>query len=634
MLAALASSLPEPLTVVDVGCRWGPAELWRKLPNVRLFGFDPDAAECERLNQSAGPLARFVPTALGASAGTAELHLAAEPACSSLFPPDGELAKDRPGLALTNEVGRTQIQIDALDAWLDREGVERVDFLKIDTQGSELQVLKGASGALATAAAVEVEVEFNPIYLGQPLFSEVDSFLREQGFVLWRLANLAHYGLPGGASVYETTETHWFDHPDPATFSGRGGQLFWANAFYVRRSIAFGGSCDSWRECLRDAVVTGALGFWELAARAAGGAVQEAPADLIPNLEIFIAAHAGPPDPAPVGAPPPPPVKVSDVSDDGTVLRPYEIGDFAAEVGARLGRVLSERSHQKRASAIQEAILKTALPDGLAGPASIGSRRVRRMVHVSPEASFEIILDPELDDWKTAAYLADEGHMVDADLVDLVLNLSGPGEIVLDLGAFVGGIALPAAAAGCTVVAVEPWSHTAGLLRASAAANGFSNLKVLRAAVTEEAGMADFFAAGLYGRIASPGDEPVVSVPTVRVDDLVAELGAPRVRLVRIDVEGAESRVLDGMAGLLTGTDPPAVLFEADEVALRRNGFTSRRLFARFDELGYELYQVGARTLTLLRRSDRAVPAVVDCLAVKGMPPAVPGWNLIGGAVS
>ncbi|CAN5872394.1 hypothetical protein BH23ACT12_BH23ACT12_00130 [soil metagenome] len=631
MLASLASFLPEPLTVVDVGCRWGPDELWRALPNVRLLGFDPDAAECERLNQSAGPLTRFVPIALGASAGTAELHLAAEPACSSLFPPDAELAKDRPGLALITEVGREEIQIDALDSWAQREGVGRADFLKIDTQGSGLEVLKGAGAALETAAVVEIEVEFNPIYLGQSLFGEVDTLLRKSGFVLWRMANLTHYGLPNGSSAFETTETHWFDHPDPATFSGQGGQLFWANAFYVKRHIAFGGSCNGWQECLRDAVVTGGLGFWDLSARAAAGAVEGAPADLAAKLQSFVAAPAGPPAPVPEAAPAsPPPVRVSDTPDGGTVLRTYEIGDFAAEVGARLGQVLSERTHRERVSAIQEATLKPALPDRLASPASIGSRRVTRRIQLPSGPAFEIIVDPELDDWKTAAYLAGEGHMVDAALVDLVLNLAGPGEVMLDLGAFIGGIALPAAAAGCTVVAVEPWSHTAALLRASATANGFSNLKVLRAAVTEEAGMTDFFAAGLYGRIASAGDEPVVAVPTVRIDDLVTELGSPQVRLMRIDVEGAEPRVMDGMAGLLTGPNPPKVLFEADEVALRRNGFTSRKLFARFDELEYRLYEVGDHTLTLLRPSDRAVPPVVDCLAVKGLPPAVPGWKLIG----
>lgn len=636
-LATLATSLPDPLTVVDVGCRWGPSELWRDLPNVRLFGFDPDAAECERLNQLAeGTLRRFVPLALGATTGTAQIHLAAEPACSSLYTPDMETARDRPGLALITEVGVEQVDVEALDIWAAGEGVGRIDFLKIDTQGSGLAVLEGAEAALEATAVVEVEVEFNPIYLGQPLFSEVDTFLREHGFVLWRMANLTHYGLPDGASTFETIETHWFDHPDPAVFPGRGGQLFWANAFYVTRRIAFGAECEDWQECLRDAVVTGGLGFWDLAARAAAAAVDGAPPEVAARLKSFLSAHSGQPEPAPEAPPaPPPPVGVSDNPDDQTVLRPYEIGDFVAEVGTKLGRVLTERAmsaERSAISAVQEADLKTALPDRLASPVSIGSRRVTRRVQLSTGAAFDIVLDPELEDWKTAAYLAGEGHMVDAALVDLVLNLAGPGEVMLDLGAFIGGIALPAAAAGCTAVAVEPWSHTAALLRASAAANGFSNLKVLRAAVTEEAGMADFFAAGLYGRIASPGDQPVVAVPTIRVDDLVTELGSPQVRLVRIDVEGAEPRVLDGMAGLLTAPNPPAILFEADEVALRRNGSTSRKLFARFGELRYQLYEVGDRTLTLLIPSDRPVPPVVDCLAVKGLPPAVPGWKLIGGS--
>jgi Methyltransferase FkbM domain len=71
--------------------------------------------------------------------------------------------------------------------------VSRIDFIKLDTQGSELEILQGGVRALAGVRCVEVEVEFNPIYRGQPLFYEVDAFMRGQGFVLWKLTNLVHY---------------------------------------------------------------------------------------------------------------------------------------------------------------------------------------------------------------------------------------------------------------------------------------------------------------------------------------------------------------------------------------------------------------------------------------------------------
>jgi FkbM family methyltransferase len=652
MLARLAGSLATPLTVVDVGCRWGPAGRWKGVPNLRLFGFDPDPVECEKLNRAAAndPLVKFFPLALGASSERAQLHVAVEPACSSLYPPDPELVSERPGLALISEVGREEVQIETLDRWCDREGVERVDFLKLDTQGSGLDVLRGAERTIASVRVVEVEVEFNPIYLGQPLFPEVDTFLRDRGFVLWRMADLTHYGLPNGVSQFRTTESHYFDHPEPETFHGRGGQLFWANAYYVNRRIAFGSDAGNWQDCLADMVVTAGLGFWDLAAQAAArgmdgvpGEVGEPVRDLVLALAggDFTAAGSEGTDPASDSTAQPPGGEEDLTSDEPaaqleseTTLRPYEIGEFAIEVGARLGSALADPSRTVARSplgAVQESYLKPALPQRPAGAASMGSRRVSKTVRLSSGVVFEIVLDPELDDWKTAAYLADEGHMADAALVELVLKLAAPGEVVLDLGAFIGGISLPAAASGCNVIALEPWAHAAALLRASASANRFNNLKVLRTAATEEAGMADYYPAGLHGRIACRGDDPVVAVPTVRIDDLVTELGSPQVRLVRIDVEGAEPGVLEGMTGLLGGGKPPAVLFEADDAALRKMGSGQSQLFTRFEELGYEVYEVGDRTLSLLRPPERAVPPVVDCLAVKGLPPAVPGWKLARG---
>lgn len=639
LLAELAGCLSSPLNVVDVGCRWGPAERWTRLPNVRLLGFDPDAQECANLNEASAedPLTEFFPVALGASTGTAQLHLTAEPACSSLYPPDQQLIQERPALALISQTDSVEVALETLDRWCASEGVETVDFLKVDTQGSELDILQGAQKILETARAVEVEVEFNPIYLGQPLFADVDTFLRAHGFVLWRLANLTHYGLPESLSAFKTTEDHYFDHPQVATFDGGGGQLFWANAYYVRRSTAYGVTGTHWSDHLADTVVAGGLQFWDLAARSATLALDGAPSGVCAKLSELLSAHLDrverPADLLEAATAEPPNVDSPDREIDKTALRHYEIGQYAAEVGSRLATVLAERSqNMPRGSleAVQDADLKPALPHRPVLQAAVGSRRVTRRVRLVSDIEFEMVLDPELDDWKTAAYLANQGSLVDATQVELVLKAVKPQELVLDVGAFIGGIALPAAASGCNVVAIEPWTHACELLRASASANRFGNLRVLRAAATEEAGMADYFPAGLYGRIAVKGDQPLVAVPTVRIDDLVGELGSPRVRLVRLDVEGAELRVIEGMLELLTGAHPPAVLFEADDAALRKMGCTQHRLLERVEELGYTLYQVGDRTLRALSAPEWKIPAVAECLAVKGLPPAIPQWKLIG----
>jgi FkbM family methyltransferase len=266
--------MPEPATVVDVGCRWGAESFWLKLPNIGVIGFDPDEVECRRLTELAGGApVRYVPVALGAEAGPARLHLTEQPACSSLYPPDAGLIATRPSLSVITPVGETGIHLQRLDDWCAAEGVERVDYLKIDTQGSELGVLQGAGRILESVRVVEAEVEFNPIYEGQPLFGDVDAYLRKRGFVLWRLSQLAHYCLPNGLSDFPTNEIHYYDVTHPVQVTGTGGQLYWANAFYVRREMAFPPGPVRWETALRDAVLTGALGYWDLARTAAAGAV-------------------------------------------------------------------------------------------------------------------------------------------------------------------------------------------------------------------------------------------------------------------------------------------------------------------------------------------------------------------------
>lgn len=222
-----------PFTLADVGCRWGASDRWREFAQpVHIVGFDADEAECERLNANAAPTTRYVPIALGAEAGEATLYLTQEPGCSSLYEPDPEVLAKHPILdAVMRPVGTTQVELTTLDAWA-AENDTTFDAAKLDVQGAELDVLKGAETQLQHLVMLEVEVELNPLYRGQPLFGDVDRFLRARGFELWRLAHLVHYG--------DNSETiadvqHFDDHATP--FDARSGQLYWAHAFYVTTDL-------------------------------------------------------------------------------------------------------------------------------------------------------------------------------------------------------------------------------------------------------------------------------------------------------------------------------------------------------------------------------------------------------------
>jgi FkbM family methyltransferase len=264
--SALAALLDQPLAVVDVGCRWGFADAWEDLGDrCEIVGFEPDAVESEGLREHYRdrPWVRIVPHALGAAPGGATLYITREPACSSVYRPIDEVVDRHPRLEPQRMVRSEGIELITLDGWCAENAFDTVDFIKLDTQGSELDILRGAERALESVSIVQTEVEFNPMYDGQPLFGDIDRFLRERGFVLWHFDNLSHHRQHGSrVSLRPAFQIYDFDE---ARFTHRSGQLFWADAVFVRGDMANADPADDWQTALRRACLACALGLGDLA---------------------------------------------------------------------------------------------------------------------------------------------------------------------------------------------------------------------------------------------------------------------------------------------------------------------------------------------------------------------------------
>ncbi|MCQ4314775.1 FkbM family methyltransferase [Stutzerimonas zhaodongensis] len=242
--AGQSSAAAEPIVVVDVGCRWGFAErfLCEKCQSTfKIFGFDPDAAECARLQASYSHLPHgyvtCVPIGLAGSPGQRNLYVTKEPACSSLHPPIQYLAEKYPALDCIGLQEIHTVDVTTLDLWAYKNNLQAIDYIKIDTQGSELEILKGGDSLIKTIRCIDIEVEFNPIYEGQTLFGETDTYLRSKGFVLWRLSNLVHYSLGGQQLLMPDKNSVCFDTNVRLESEAYGGQLFWADARYIHKDV-------------------------------------------------------------------------------------------------------------------------------------------------------------------------------------------------------------------------------------------------------------------------------------------------------------------------------------------------------------------------------------------------------------
>jgi FkbM family methyltransferase len=255
----------DPLVLLDVGCRWGIPDAWTAAPpgTLAVYAFDADAQECARLQATAPDGVTYVPAALfDREGGAGRLHITREPGCSSLFPPDPWVLERFPALALMEQVGVQDVTLRTLDGWAAETGVERADAIKLDAQGAELGILRGATGLLASVRTIETEVMFNPLYAGQPLFGDIDGFLRERGFRLWRLKHLVHYSPEPQPPSPARGDRQVFDDA-LVDFPAGGGQLTWGHAIYCAERMLAGEQDPA--EALRDACAAELVGLHDLA---------------------------------------------------------------------------------------------------------------------------------------------------------------------------------------------------------------------------------------------------------------------------------------------------------------------------------------------------------------------------------
>ena len=92
--------------------------------------------------------------------------------------------KDPQGYSLVEKLTLQTITLDEIMV-RERGKILPPDFLSLDTQGSELEILKGAEKTIAeNVIAIQVEVTFTPMYETQPLFSDIELYLRNKGFEL------------------------------------------------------------------------------------------------------------------------------------------------------------------------------------------------------------------------------------------------------------------------------------------------------------------------------------------------------------------------------------------------------------------------------------------------------------------
>lgn len=202
-----------PLRFIDIGASGGIPKHWRRAQRfLYTIAFEPDPREFERIKRQPESRVTYLNAALYREKANVDFYLTRKQEVSSLLLPNRKVVDQFREAQRFDVTGQMTISTNTLDEALKQAKISHIDFIKLDTQGSELMIFEGAQETLAHVFGLEVEAEFIELYKGQSLFSELEQFLRAHGFQFfdlrphyWKRTRGARYGHEKGQLIFADT---------------------------------------------------------------------------------------------------------------------------------------------------------------------------------------------------------------------------------------------------------------------------------------------------------------------------------------------------------------------------------------------------------------------------------------------
>jgi FkbM family methyltransferase len=225
----------------------------------------------------------------------------------------------------------------------------------------------------------------------------------------------------------------------------------------------------------------------------------------------------------------------------------------------------------------------------------------RSEVHSHLFGKYRFEMDLSLGFMQKVYYLKPNNY--ESEMQEALRTYVRPGMIALDIGANTGYVTLLLAdLVGETgkVFSFEPYAPNFKLLERNVRANGLSQVEVFCLALSDVTGSARLYLStwndgghsfgDLIDETSVPGASSQVLVKTTTLDEFLEEREIPRIDVLKIDVEGAETLVFAGARRLLSRTDAPAILCEVYSVNQARFQKSEKDLRAMLYEFGYRSY--------------------------------------------
>ena len=250
-----------PLCIFDIGARGGfDTSLWPVAFATEAIGFEPNPDEFELLKAADDDVwmnLRILPVAVSGENGITTLNVPSDPVGASLLGPTKLYGPAQTKTQFFDVVETHQVETETLDHILTHFDLSPPEYLKLDIEGVELEVLKSSPITLNHTMAVKVEVAYGKHRADQPLASEIMTFMEQQGFVLMDLIEPSHW---------RTTST--VPHPlmDKTPIPYSRGQIAHGDLLYYRRPhlLNAGDTIDVGRH-LQLALIAMSFGYFDFA---------------------------------------------------------------------------------------------------------------------------------------------------------------------------------------------------------------------------------------------------------------------------------------------------------------------------------------------------------------------------------
>ena len=194
---ARAFLIAHPFVAIDIGARGGLDDALLSLAfATELVGFEPEPEEAARLahgDPAPWKARRIIPTAISGTGGRRTLFIPQEPRSASLLEHNRAMVAQFGTAALHDPLRRIDVDTVSLDDLARDYATPRADYIKIDVEGAEDEIIAGGTTLLKECLAMKVEVSFLEQRRAQPLIWDVAARLRNLGFLIIDIVDLIRW---------------------------------------------------------------------------------------------------------------------------------------------------------------------------------------------------------------------------------------------------------------------------------------------------------------------------------------------------------------------------------------------------------------------------------------------------------